>query len=132
MFYTIKDKKILSSYGVVLYLSSNDGIMIIRRDIFQAIADPTRRAILVLLAAQTATAGSIADNFDAARSTVSKHIQILTECGLVEGTAKGREIYYQVKIDKVAEIDVWLAQLRNMWEGRLDKLGQHLANIKKQ
>jgi DNA-binding transcriptional ArsR family regulator len=114
-----------------LYLSSNDDIMILRRDIFQAIADPTRRSILILLAAQPITAGDIADNFDAARSTVSKHIRILTECGLVEANQKGREIYYQIKIERMAEIDLWLDEIRNVWEKQFDKLGQYLEKIQK-
>ena len=105
--------------------------MILRRDIFQALADPTRRSILLLLASQTITAGAIADNFDAARSTVSKHIQILTECGLVESNHKGREIYYQLKIDSLQEIDVWVDQLRKIWEERFDNLDRYLHKIQK-
>ncbi|SDQ00784.1 transcriptional regulator, ArsR family [Mucilaginibacter sp. OK268] len=104
--------------------------MILRRDIFQAIADPTRRAILALLASQTITAGAIADNFDGARSTISKHIQILTECGLVESNQKGREIYYQIKMDKMTEIDLWLDQIRLIWEDRFDSLDQYVTKIK--
>lgn len=103
--------------------------MILRRDIFQAIADPTRRAILALLAAQTITAGAIADNFDGARSTISKHIQILTECGLVEAKQQGREIYYQIKIDKMKEVDIWLDQLRVIWEARFDRLDNYITKI---
>lgn len=103
--------------------------MILRRDIFQAIADPTRRAILALLAAQTVTAGAIADNFDGARSTISKHIQILTECGLVEAKQQGREIYYQIKIDKMKEVDIWLDQLRVIWEARFDGLDNYITKI---
>lgn len=113
-----------------LYLSSNSDIMILRRDIFQAIADPTRRSILLLLASQTITAGAIAENFDAARSTISKHIQILTECGLVESNQQGREIYYKIKIEKVQEIDLWVNQLRNIWEDRFDNLDQYLEKNK--
>jgi DNA-binding transcriptional ArsR family regulator len=103
--------------------------MILRRDIFQAVADPTRRAILALLASQTITAGAIADNFDGARSTISKHIQILTECGLVESNQKGREIYYQIKMDKMTEIDLWLDQIRLIWEARFDSLDQYVTKI---
>ncbi|HWB28473.1 MAG TPA: metalloregulator ArsR/SmtB family transcription factor [Chitinophagaceae bacterium] len=105
--------------------------MILRRDIFQAIADPTRRAILLLLASQTITAGAIADNFNAARSTVSKHIQILTECGLVESNHQGREIYYNIKMERMQEIDLWLEQLRKIWEDRFDSLDRYLAKIQK-
>ena len=105
--------------------------MILRRDIFQAIADPTRRSILILLAAQPVTAGAIADNFAAARSTVSKHIQILTECGLVEANHQGREIYYQIKIERMAEVDLWLDELRKVWEKQLNKLDKYLEKIQK-
>lgn len=101
-----------------------------RRDVFQAIADPTRRAILVLLASQAMTAGAIADNFDAARPTISKHIQILNECDLVEGNPHGREIHYQLKIDKMKEIDQWLEQFRKIWEDRFDQLDEVLSKLK--
>jgi DNA-binding transcriptional ArsR family regulator len=103
--------------------------MILRRDIFQAIADPTRRSILALLAAQTITAGAIADNFDGARSTISKHIQILTECGLVESKQQGREIYYEIKIERMKEIDLWLDQILLIWEGRFDNLENYITKI---
>lgn len=121
----------LSLNDVILYLSSNNDTMKLRRDIFQAIADPTRRSILILLASQTMSAGAIADNFDAARSTVSKHIQILTESGLLEANQQGREIYYQIKMDKMNEIDLWMEQLRKIWEDRFDKLEQYLEKIQK-
>lgn len=121
----------MSLNGVILYLSSNDDTMILRRDIFQAIADPTRRSILVLLASQTITAGAIAEHFDAARSTVSKHIQILTECGLVEASQQGREIYYQIRIEKMKEIDLWLDQILKTWEARFDSLEKYLEKIQK-
>lgn len=103
--------------------------MILRRDIFQAVADPTRRAILLLLASQTITAGAIADNFDNARSTISKHLQILTECGLVEPKQQGREIYYQIKMEKVKEIDIWMEELRKIWDNRFDFLEKYLEEI---
>lgn len=103
--------------------------MILRRDIFQAIADPTRRSILFLLASQSITAGAIADHFDNARSTISKHIQILTECGLVESKQQGREIYYQIKIERMKEIDLWLDQLRKISEDRFDNLDKYLEKI---
>ena len=103
--------------------------MILRRDIFQAVADPTRRAILLLLASQTITAGAIAENFDNARSTISKHIQILTECGLVDSNQQGREIYYEINIERMKEIDIWMDQLRNIWEKRFGRLEKYLKNI---
>ena len=105
--------------------------MILRRDIFQAIADPTRRSILMLLASQTITAGAIAEEFDAARSTVSKHIQILTECGLVEAKPQGREIYYEIRMDAMNEVDVWLNEVRKTWDKRFDKLDRYLQKIQK-
>ncbi|HSZ25447.1 MAG TPA: metalloregulator ArsR/SmtB family transcription factor [Cytophagaceae bacterium] len=104
--------------------------MILRRDIFQAIADPTRRSILLLLASQTITAGAIADNFDTARSTISKHLQILTECGLVESNQQGREIFYQIKIERMNEIDLWVTQLKEIWEDRFDNLERYIEKIK--
>jgi len=105
--------------------------MKLRRDPFQAIADPTRRAILVLLAAQTMTAGAIASNFDVARPTISKHIQILSECELIESAQHGREIFYGLKADKMKEIDKWLEQFRKIWENRFNKLDNLLSTIKK-
>ncbi|WP_242205201.1 ArsR/SmtB family transcription factor [Aestuariivivens insulae] len=104
--------------------------MKLRRDIFQAIADPTRRSILILLASQTMTAGAIANNFDVARPTISKHIQILNECDLIEANQQGREIHYQIKIDKMKEIDKWLEQLRTIWENRFDQLDNLLNTLK--
>src|SRR5690349_7291531 len=105
--------------------------MKLRRDPFQAIADPTRRAILVLLAAQTMTAGAIADNFNVARPTISKHMQVLSECELIASNQKGREIYYELKVDKMKDIDTWLAQSRKIWEDRYQQLDDLLSTIKK-
>ncbi|MBY5957057.1 metalloregulator ArsR/SmtB family transcription factor [Membranicola marinus] len=104
--------------------------MKLRRDIFQAISDPTRRAILVLLASQTMTAGAIAKNFDVARPTISKHIQILHECELVEANQQGREIHYQLKVEKMKELDHWLEQFRQLWEDRYNQLDDLLSTIK--
>ncbi len=105
--------------------------MKLRRDPFQAIADPTRRAILVLLASQTMTAGAIANEFDVARPTISKHIQILNECDLIDSNQQGREIYYEIKVDKMKEIDQWLEQFRKIWENRFNKLDNLIAKIQK-
>jgi DNA-binding transcriptional ArsR family regulator len=104
--------------------------MKLRRDPFQAIADPTRRAILVLLAAQTMSAGAIADNFNVARPTISKHMQVLSECELISSNQKGREIYYEIKVDKMKEIDNWLAQFKAIWENRYNQLDNLLSNLK--
>ncbi|WP_422355326.1 ArsR/SmtB family transcription factor [Roseivirga pacifica] len=104
--------------------------MKLRRDPFQAIADPTRRAILVLLASQTMTAGAIANNFDVARPTISKHIQVLNECELITSNQQGREIYYELKAEKIKEIDQWLDQFRKIWEGRFNQLDNLLSTMK--
>jgi DNA-binding transcriptional ArsR family regulator len=96
--------------------------MNLRRDVFQAIADPTRRAILLLVAAQSMTAGSIAANFDTARPTVSKHLQILTECELLKQEQNGREIYYQINAKKMKEVASFIEPFRQMWDDRFSKL----------
>lgn len=96
--------------------------MNLRRDVFQAIADPTRRAILLLVAAQSMTAGAIASNFDTARPTVSKHLQILTECELLEQEQNGREIYYHLNPEKIKEIADFIEPFREMWDDRFNKL----------
>lgn len=96
--------------------------MNLRRDVFQAIADPTRRAILVLVASQSLTAGAIAANFDTARPTVSKHLQILTECELLEQEQQGREVYYHLNPKKMKEIADFIEPFRNMWDDRFNKL----------
>jgi len=103
-----------------------------RRDIFQAIADPTRRAIIALIALQAMTPNAIAEHFDTTRQAVSKHLRILTECELVTQEQKGREIYYSLEIEKMKEIDKWLEQYRKIWETRLNQLDDLLATIKKQ
>lgn len=101
-----------------------------KRDIFQAIADPTRRAILVLVATQALTPNALADEFDMTRQAVSKHIKILNECELLEQEKVGREIYYQLKVDKMKEIDKWLEQFRKIWEKRFSQLDSLLLNLK--
>lgn len=93
-----------------------------RRDIFQAIADPTRRAILSLVALQAMTPGAIADSFDSARQTISKHIQILTECHLLKQDQSGREIYYHFNPNKMKEIAEWLLPFAKLWDDRFNKL----------
>ncbi|MEP6796167.1 MAG: metalloregulator ArsR/SmtB family transcription factor [Saprospiraceae bacterium] len=103
-----------------------------RRDIFQAIADPTRRAIITLIALQAMTPNAIADNFNTTRQAVSKHLRILTECELVKPEQRGREIYYSLEIQKMKEIDRWLNQFRKIWETRFNQLDNVLSTIKKQ
>jgi DNA-binding transcriptional ArsR family regulator len=96
--------------------------MNLRRDVFQAIADPTRRAILLLVASHSMTAGAIASNFDTARPTVSKHLQILTECELLKQEQNGREMYYLINAKKMKEVSDFIEAFRNMWDDRFNKL----------
>jgi len=104
--------------------------MNLRRDVFQAIADPTRRAILLLLASQAMTAGAIAANFDTARPTVSKHLQILTECELLQQQQNGREIYYHLNALKMKEVSDFIEQFRQLWDDRFNKLEAIMKNYK--
>ena len=100
-----------------------------RRDIFQAIADPTRRAIIALIALQGMRPNAIAEHFDTTRQAVSKHLRILTECELVQQEQKGREIFYSLEIEKMKEIDEWLEQYRKIWESRFEQLDSLLAEL---
>ena len=103
-----------------------------RRDVFQAIADPTRRAIVTLIAIQAMTPNALAENFNTTRQAVSKHLRILTECELVKQEQQGREIYYSLEIEKMKEIDKWLSQFRKIWEARYNQLDKVLSTLKKQ
>ncbi len=103
---------------------------VMKRDIFQAIADPTRRAIIALIALQAMTPNAIAEHFDTSRQAVSKHLRILTECEVVRHEQKGREIYYQLEIGKMKELDEWLEQYRKIWESRYEQLDTLLAELK--
>ena len=100
-----------------------------RRDIFQAIADPTRRAIIALIALHAMTPNALAENFNTTRQAVSKHLRILTECELVKQKYEGREIYYSLEIDKMKEIDKWLEQYRKLWESRFNQLDNVLSTM---
>jgi DNA-binding transcriptional ArsR family regulator len=104
--------------------------MDIRRDVFQAIADPTRRAIIGLIALQSMTPNAIAEHFDTSRQAVSKHIQILTECELIEQEQNGREIYYQLNPEKIKEIADFIEPFRKLWEERFNKLETIMKNRK--
>src|SRR5688572_17164801 len=104
--------------------------MNLRRDVFQAIADPTRRAILLLVASQSMTAGAIASNFDTARPTVSKHLQILTECELLAQEQNSREIYYHLNPNKLKEIADFIEPFHKLWEDRFDKLENIMKKYK--
>src|SRR5437868_15373842 len=99
----------MQPFGCILIIE-----VVMKRDIFQAIADPTRRAIITLIAIQAMTPNAIAEHFDTSRQAVSKHLRILTECELIKQESKGREIYYQLEIDRMKEIDKWLEQFRKI------------------
>lgn len=103
-----------------------------RRDIFQAIADPTRRAIIALIALQAMTPNALAENFNITRQAVSKHLRILTECEVVKQEHRGREIYYALEIEKMKEIDKWIEQFRKIWETRFSQLDSLLTTFKTQ
>lgn len=103
-----------------------------RRDVFQAIADPTRRAIIALIALQAMTPNSIAEHFETSRQAVSKHLKILSECDLISQEQHGREIYYKLEVDKMKDIDIWLEQFRKIWETKFSQLDDLLSTIKKQ
>lgn len=105
-------------------------MMNLRRDVFQAIADPTRRAILLLVASQSMTAGAIASNFDTARPTVSKHLQILTECELLKSEQQGREVIYHLDAGKMKEIADFIEPFRKLWDDRFNKLEAVMKNYK--
>ena len=104
--------------------------MNLRRDVFQAIADPTRRAILSLIAISSMTPNAIAEHFDSSRQTISKHIQILTECQLLKQEQSGREIYYHLNPKKMKEVSDWVEQFRELWVGRLNRMENVLKNVK--
>lgn len=103
-----------------------------RRDVFQAIADPTRRAILLLLASQAMAPNAIAEEFHTSRQAVSKHIQILAECELVKQEQRGREIYYHINANKMKEFDKWIAQFKKIFETQFNQLDGILLTLKKQ
>ena len=129
-------KKICETEWLHIYLQpigfANKNLNNMRRDIFQAIADPTRRAIITLIALQAMTPNAIADNFHTTRQSVSKHLRILTECELVKQEQQGREIYYSLEIEKMKEIDKWIEQFRKIWETRFNQLDKLLSTMKKQ
>ncbi|WP_316635342.1 metalloregulator ArsR/SmtB family transcription factor [uncultured Flavobacterium sp.] len=103
-----------------------------RRDIFQAIADPTRRSIITLIAMQAMTPNAIAENFNTTRQSVSKHLRVLVECDLIKQEQQGREIYYSLEIEKMKEIDKWITQFREIWETKFNQLDKLLLTLKEQ
>lgn len=100
-----------------------------RRDVFQAIADPTRRSIIGLLAMQTLTLNAVAENFNISRPAISKHIKVLSECGLIEIKQEGRERYCSAKLHKLNEVNDWITQYKQFWETKLDALDVYLQSI---
>ena len=102
-----------------------------RRDVFQAIADPNRRAIISLLANQKLTLSGVAEHFDISRPAISRHIKILAECGLVVVHHKGRERYCEARLDKLNEVSDWVEQYQKVWEQRLDRLDEYLSGLQK-
>jgi DNA-binding transcriptional ArsR family regulator len=115
---------------LVALIFATETLQNMRRDIFQAIADPTRRAIITLIAVQAMTPNDIAEHFDSTRQAVSKHLRILTECELISQQSKGREIFYQLEINKMKELDKWLQQFRKIWENKFSQLDNVLLNLK--
>ena len=103
-----------------------------RRDVFQAIADPNRRAILSLLASKRLTLNGVAENFRISRPAVSRHIKILKECGLVVVIPQGRERYCEVRFDRLSQVADWIERYRQLWEARFDRLDQVLEQMKKE
>lgn len=103
-----------------------------RRDVFQAIADPTRRAILGLLAVQSLTLNAVAENFDISRPAISKHVKLLQECGLIDIKQQGRERYCEARLDRLSEVSHWVEQYRQFWEKKFDALELYLEKLKKE
>ena len=100
-----------------------------RRDVFQAIADPTRRAIIALIALRAMTPNALAEHFDTTRQAVSKHLRVLTECQLLKQEQQGREIYYRLDVTKIKEVDQWIEPFRSLWESRFNQLDDVLTTL---
>ena len=100
-----------------------------RRDVFQAISDPTRRDIINLLANQKLNLNSVAEKFNISRPAISKHIKILTECGLIKIEQQGRERFCEARLDKLNEVSEWVEQYRKFWEEKLDNLENYLNEL---
>lgn len=101
-----------------------------KRDVFQAIADPTRRAIIAMIALQAMTPNALAEHFNSSRQAVSKHLRILSECELLTREQQGREIYYGLRFDRMKELEVWTEQIKSIWEGRFRQLDEVLNDLK--
>lgn len=123
----MRNRFIAYIFATVRFRNKKD---VMRRDIFQAIADPTRRAIMLLIAVNSMTPNALAEHFNTSRQAVSKHLHILVECELVTQRQEGREIHYQLQLDKMKEIDKWLEQFREIWEKRFNQLDAVLTKLK--
>jgi DNA-binding transcriptional ArsR family regulator len=121
-------KQILAYIFASTYLHN----MKARRDVYQAIADPTRRAIINMIASEPHNVNAIAENFDMTRQAISLHVKILTDCGLIVIKQKGRDRYCEAQLDKLSEVSSWIDQYRQHWESRLDALENYLETLKKQ
>jgi len=119
-------KQILAFIFASKYLQ----IMKTRRDVYQAIADPTRRAIINMIATQPHNVNTIAANFDVTRQAISLHIQILTDCGLINVKQHGRDRFCEARLDKLSEVSVWVDQYRQHWESKLDNLEKYVVQLK--
>jgi DNA-binding transcriptional ArsR family regulator len=100
-----------------------------RRDVFQAIADPTRRAIINMISKESLNLNAVADHFDISRPAISKHIKILTECGLIVIRQQGRERYCEAKLKKLNEVSAWVEQYKTFWNAKLDALENYLTDV---
>lgn len=115
-----------------IYLQAYTCIMKIRRDVFQAIADPTRREIINMLAHKSLNVNTIAESFDVSRQAISLHIKILLECELLKIKKQGRERYCEARLDQLNEVSIWVEQYRQHWESKLDSLEIYLNKLKKE
>ena len=106
--------------------------MPVRRDVFQAIADPTRREIIRLVASESLNLNAVAERFNVSRPAISKHIKILTECGLVKIRVRGRDHFCEAQLEQLGEVNDWVAQYKQFWEQKLDSLEAYLQEIQKQ
>ncbi len=100
-----------------------------RRDVFQAIADPTRRQIINMVAHQSLNVNAVAEKFDVSRTAIYKHIKLLTECGLIEVKQKGRERFCEARLEKLNQVSDWVAQYKQFWEQKLDSLENYLDEL---
>jgi len=113
----------------VSYICATKWFRVMRRDVFQAIADPTRREILNMLARQPLNVNTVAENFDVSRAAIYKHMKILIECGLIDMKQKGRERFCEAKLEQLSEVNEWIEQYRKYWEGKLDSLEAYLFKL---